>query len=74
MNTPWDSIKCPICGKMFVPAPQHYWKIQTGYYEYKKVCTYSCMRVWERKEEANGNRKPKRRRATKEIKAQLQGV
>ena len=72
MRTPWDEIKCPICGKMFVPAPLHAWKINVGYYREIEVCTYSCMRVWEKGEGANV--KPKRRRVTKTPEAQLQGV
>ena len=72
MQTPWDEIKCPVCGKAFVPAPLHAWKIDISYCQTKRVCTYSCMRVWEKGEGANG--KPKRRRATKTLEAQLQGV
>lgn len=50
---------CPICGKNFIPAPYHYWKI--GYFASDEtyneaspggcerlVCTYSCMRKWEK--------------------------
>ena len=32
-------VRCPICGKMFVPAPEH------AYHNYdgkKLVCSYSC--------------------------------
>lgn len=48
---------CPICGKLFIPAPYHYWKINgtTGQTSDGDpitygtlVCTYSCMRKWER--------------------------
>lgn len=42
---------CPVCGKRFLPAPQHAWQI--GYEsEIERnrnlVCTYSCMRKWEK--------------------------
>lgn len=37
---------CPICGKRFLPAPQHAYKIN-GKYRGELVCTYSCMRKWE---------------------------
>lgn len=42
--------KCPICGKEFHPEAEHAWKIgrtkngEGG----KSVCTYSCMRKWEK--------------------------
>lgn len=53
---------CPICGKGFIPAPEHAWKIGhiTSYaiknrrddaYQ-RNVCSYTCMRKWEREEEA----------------------
>ena len=35
---------CPICKKEFIPAPEHAWKIRSD----KLVCSYTCMRVWER--------------------------
>ena len=50
---------CPICGKKFVPAPEHAWKIGS-YNTYtaesddgrrKHVCSYSCMRKWEKEQE-----------------------
>lgn len=58
--------KCPICGKIFIPAPQHAWKIgervknkpdiefKEPPEDVKKVCSYSCMRKWEK---ANGREK-----------------
>lgn len=52
---------CPICKKKFVPAIEHAWKIghkrsdvidAEGKYEDNRenrlVCTYSCMRKWEK--------------------------
>ena len=33
------SVKCPICGKMFVPAPEHAYHNYNGK---KLVCSYSC--------------------------------
>lgn len=38
-------VKCPVCGKLFLPAPQH------SYKQYKtkiRVCTYSCALKSER--------------------------
>ena len=40
--------KCPICGKEFHPAPQHAWTIGTESSS-KIVCSYTCMRAWEKK-------------------------
>ena len=33
------SVKCPICGKMFVPAPEHAYHNYNGK---KLVCSYKC--------------------------------
>jgi hypothetical protein len=35
-------ITCPVCGKEFVPAPQHVYHLPFKKYEY--VCGYSCAR------------------------------
>lgn len=46
-------IKCPICGKMFIPAPFHVYKIRQKWYlsVYSRlVCSWGCQRRWERKE------------------------
>lgn len=46
--------KCPICGKNFIAAPYHQWKI--GYYKRPKlVCSYSCMRKWEKEKLKGGS-------------------
>lgn len=42
-----DGAKCPICKKQFLPAPLHQWKIKKNGVKVK-VCSYSCMRVWEK--------------------------
>lgn len=34
--------KCPVCGKNFIPAPEHAYKTEGSYGVL--VCTYSCMR------------------------------
>lgn len=41
-------ILCPVCGEMFQPAEQHAYYI--GKNHKKRVCTYSCMRKWEKGE------------------------
>ena len=43
----FDIITCPVCGKRFIPAVYHSWKI----YNSKKghtyrVCGYNCMRKY----------------------------
>lgn len=58
--------KCPICCKRFVPASQHMWKIGnwdgiTGE-RIVKVCSYSCMRKWEKEQEAKDKKKRHSRR------------
>ena len=40
-------LKCPICKKNFIPAVEHQWMIRKSN-AYKKVCSYSCMRKWEK--------------------------
>lgn len=46
---------CPICKKVFVPAPQHAWKTTpTG----KLVCSYHCALEYDR-------RKAEKRKYTK---------
>jgi hypothetical protein len=41
--------KCPICGKKFIAAPYHGWIIkETEKRRGTKVCSYSCMRKWEK--------------------------
>lgn len=49
---------CPICGKQFSPASEHAWLIGSEYtYDTSRecrnipVCTYSCMRKWEKDQE-----------------------
>lgn len=43
----YRKIKCPICGKEFHPEPEHSWRIGHSV-EGKKVCSYTCMRKWEK--------------------------
>ena len=33
------SVKCPICGKMYIPAPEHVYRNYNGK---KMVCSYAC--------------------------------
>lgn len=38
---------CPICGKKYIAAPEHAWRIGAEKV-YKLVCSYTCMRAWEK--------------------------
>ena len=42
--------KCPVCGKPFMAAPEHRWlAYMPKTCDERPVCSYSCMRVMERK-------------------------
>lgn len=43
----WSEQECPICGKMFLPASEHAWRIGRGQ-KSGFVCSYTCMRKWEK--------------------------
>jgi predicted RNA-binding Zn-ribbon protein involved in translation (DUF1610 family) len=36
--------KCPICGKSFIAAPMHTYKVNNRY-----VCSWGCVRTHEKK-------------------------
>ena len=65
---------CPICKKRFAPAPEHAWKIgkydetyqhlsYLGNTECKLVCSYTCMRTWEKEQEVKLNKKRETQRS-----------
>ena len=63
--------KCPICGKNFVPAPYHHWKIKkkkSKGVKWENVCSYSCMRVWEKEVEKEEAKKEEEKKKKKESK------
>lgn len=46
-------IKCPICKKKFMPASMHAYHISNPNTHWKRlVCSYHCVRAWERKQDA----------------------
>lgn len=49
-------VKCPVCGKNYIPAPLHVYKIKNGT---MLVCSWSCLRAYEKEHE---KRKEYRRR------------
>jgi len=55
--------KCPVCKKLFIPAPQHVWKVGG-----KKVCSYTCMRSFEKAQEEKKARRRQLARARREEK------
>lgn len=67
MDSYYESLKktstCPICGKKFVPAPEHMWKIGNwdgiSGLRYTRVCTYTCMRKWEKAQLDNDKQRKK---------------
>lgn len=57
---------CPICGKKFISAADHMWKIGgwgniSGIHT-ERVCSYSCMRKWEKEREAEDKKRRRARR------------
>lgn len=50
LNLMIQEVKCPVCGKVFIPSPEHVYKVYLkGYNAYKKVCSYHCMMDYRRK-------------------------
>ena len=44
---------CPVCGLEFIPAPMHSYKVGNSAHN-KLVCSYSCMRKWEKEHGQTG--------------------
>lgn len=65
-DLPWYKVPlktCPICKKQFAPALEHAWLIGKAYldtqtYDYRNipVCSYTCMRKWEKEQEEACNK------------------
>lgn len=65
MSTQLEERKCPICKKIFVPAPFHSWRVSE---KGAMVCSYHCVLESDR-------RKEERRKATRKyIKRDERGV
>ena len=60
--------KCPVCGKNFIPAPYHYWKVKLSNEKWANTCSYSCMRVAEKENEKAELEKQEKKRLEKEQK------
>jgi hypothetical protein len=40
---------CPVCGKEYIPAPCHLYKIPNAKHTYKiRVCSYGCVLRYEK--------------------------
>ena len=59
-----DLIKCPICKKKFLPAPMLVYRV--GDPE-RRVCSYSCMRAYQKKEENSAAALRRAERIRKEL-------
>jgi len=62
--------KCPVCGKIFVPAPFHVFVE-----DHKTFCKWSCLCEYRRKKATKAEKRrvthKHRRRYTKELKAEV---
>lgn len=56
--------ECPICGKMFVPAPYHAYKLLIGS-RWRLICSYTCASKGLREKEEAHRRKIEERTARK---------
>lgn len=60
MNTPQlIELKCPICGKTFVPAPEHIYRDKRAW-RGNFVCSYGCMLKSEQMKNESRKRKDSR--------------
>ena len=59
MSQEWENqyniTSCPVCGKRFLPAPQHAYRVRPNHGAF--VCSYKCMMVCRRKAEAKKKKK-----------------
>lgn len=56
--------KCPVCGEMFsirCKTEEHYWRIEDKKYHTVPVCSYKCMRTWEKAQAKKGETDEQRR-------------
>ena len=54
INDPIALRVCPVCGKEFIPAPQHVYKVTKWS---PPVCSYHCMMDGRRKRDARRQKK-----------------
>lgn len=44
MGSIFEPIECPVCGKLFVPAPQHMYYTTNKFSKKIYQCSYSCYK------------------------------
>ena len=45
----YNFVICPVCGKNFIPAVKHIYKIKImPGYKIRKVCSYTCQNNYEK--------------------------
>lgn len=55
-----EEVVCPICGKTFCPSVYHQWTIKKHWY-WIPVCSYTCMRKWDREISIKNEEKTKKK-------------
>lgn len=48
-----DPVKCPVCGKSFIPAPENVFRT-TIRGRVKHLCSWKCFRKQEKKQSSKG--------------------
>jgi hypothetical protein len=59
-----EVVKCPVCGKSFIPAPEHIYKAWIKG-KAKPLCGWNCLRKLERAIEAKKEAKKRAKEAKK---------
>lgn len=52
----WQMRSCPVCGKEFLPAPQHVYKVDIKRGDIRYVCSYHCVRAHEKEKNRRKNK------------------
>ena len=52
LREPFKLLECPVCGHAFIERPQWAYKIKTKGSNTHLVCSYTCMRKVQKKQEA----------------------
>lgn len=43
----WREVNCPICGKRFIPAPEHVFR-RTVNGKLRYICSYHCTMIYDK--------------------------
>ena len=72
MDKLFESIPCPVCGKQFIPTPQHMYRMRDKHgHKSKCVCSWTCHCEAARRYEALH---PKKLRGDKPTVRELQTI